>query len=239
MSFKEASQTDQDPSTGDLVIYYSEIDPFSQRVRIAIHEKHLEHEHVHINLWEPRPSWYFRINPTGKTPALKHKGKCITESLIINEYLEEAFPETHHLMPEDPYLRARVRMAVNSISCDFIPAWYDCLMCQDESQREQKKKKLIDAYKCLNYELQKSSGMFFCGESFTLADVALIPWFVRQKVIEHYRGVKIPEELDRLHQWIKDCMERTSVKKTMPPEEYLIPAYEAHAAGKWEVPKYK
>jgi glutathione S-transferase len=49
------------------------------------------------------------VNPTGKAPAMTtEKGTQLSESSVLLEYLEDAYPE-HSLFPEDVELRGRVR----------------------------------------------------------------------------------------------------------------------------------
>lgn len=52
---------------------------------------------------------YLKLNPNGVVPTLIHDGKVIIESTVINEYLDDAFPEVP-LRPADPLGRAQVRM---------------------------------------------------------------------------------------------------------------------------------
>ncbi len=49
------------------------------------------------------------MNPKGKVPVIVHDGRVITESTIIIEYLDDAFPGPQ-LMPKDAYWRARRRL---------------------------------------------------------------------------------------------------------------------------------
>jgi glutathione S-transferase len=49
------------------------------------------------------------VNPTGKVPAMTtEKGTQLSESSVLIEYLEDAYPE-HPLFPEDVEVRGRVR----------------------------------------------------------------------------------------------------------------------------------
>ena len=54
------------------------------------------------------------INPKRKVPVVVHNGRVITESTVIIEYLDEAFPGPQ-LMPKEPYWRARRRLWVRWI----------------------------------------------------------------------------------------------------------------------------
>ena len=52
---------------------------------------------------------YLAVNPKGQVPTLVHDGKVLTEGMVINEYIDEAF-EGPALRPAD--LRERWRMRV-------------------------------------------------------------------------------------------------------------------------------
>ena len=68
--------------------------------------------------WQDRPivfqkndhlsDWYLAINPNGVVPALVHDGKTIIDSSVINEYLEDVFPE-RYLRPRDAVEVAHMR----------------------------------------------------------------------------------------------------------------------------------
>ena len=49
------------------------------------------------------------LNPAGLVPVLVDRGQVLTESRIINEYLEDAYPQPR-LCPEGAYARARMRL---------------------------------------------------------------------------------------------------------------------------------
>ena len=54
---------------------------------------------------------YLAVNPKGLVPALLDDGKVLTESSVINEYLDELSPE-YPLVPEAPLDRAHMRIWV-------------------------------------------------------------------------------------------------------------------------------
>ncbi|HEY2590802.1 MAG TPA: glutathione S-transferase N-terminal domain-containing protein, partial [Steroidobacteraceae bacterium] len=62
-----------------------------------------------------------KINPIGQVPALVHYGKVVTESTVINEYLDEVF-DGPPLRPADPYWRARMRIWTKFVDEYFTPA---------------------------------------------------------------------------------------------------------------------
>ena len=56
-----------------------------------------------------RSEEYRAFNPISKMPSLEVDGRCIAESEVICEYLEEVYPDPP-LLPADPILRAHSRM---------------------------------------------------------------------------------------------------------------------------------
>ena len=80
------------------------------KVRFAMAEKGLEYTSHMMNLLtrEHKTSEYLALNPNGVVPTLVHDGHVVYESTIINEYLEEKFPQIP-LMPKTSEGKARVR----------------------------------------------------------------------------------------------------------------------------------
>ncbi len=64
---------------------------------------------------------FLKINPLGQVPVLVHDGRVVTESTVINEYLDEVFPQIP-LEPADPYERARMRIWTKFVDEYFCPA---------------------------------------------------------------------------------------------------------------------
>ena len=94
-----------------LKLYYEWRSTSTRRVRIVLHEKGLDWEGLHIEKGEEYENylpWYVKLNPLGVVPTLVHGEKVIIESNVINEYLEDTFPEVR-LRPDDAYEKARMR----------------------------------------------------------------------------------------------------------------------------------
>jgi glutathione S-transferase len=87
------------------------ISNYHNKVRIVLLEKGIAHEEDHGR----RPSQdeeHVARSPMGKVPYLElGDGRRLTESQVICEYLEDAYPEKP-LLPRDPFERARVRELV-------------------------------------------------------------------------------------------------------------------------------
>ena len=79
---------------------------------LALYEKGLAFTPRFIDprRFEHHEEWFKKINPRGQVPALDHDGHIITESTVICEYLEDAFPDAPRLRPTDPVTIAEMRV---------------------------------------------------------------------------------------------------------------------------------
>jgi glutathione S-transferase len=96
-----------------LALYHDWDSLCSFKVRMCLAEKELEWSSRRIFLggFEHLQPGYLNLNPNGYVPTLVHDGRPIVESSMINEYLDEVFPD-RPLKPSDPFLRARMRVWV-------------------------------------------------------------------------------------------------------------------------------
>ena len=95
-----------------LKLYHAEPLANSLKALIPLKEKGLAFESVYVDLhkFEQHEPWFVAINPEGQVPVLDHDGTIITQSSVINEYLEDAFPDAPPLRPADPVGKARMRI---------------------------------------------------------------------------------------------------------------------------------
>ena len=86
--------------------------PYGQKVRIALAEKALTYDLVAVDLTqhENRKPDFLRLNPFGRVPVLVDDDTTIYDSTIINEYLEDEYPEPPVLPPVgSSAMRSRAR----------------------------------------------------------------------------------------------------------------------------------
>ncbi len=94
-----------------LELYHFALSTCSQKVRLVLAEKNLEfvsHEVDLISGAQHDPE-YVKLNPKHVVPTLVHDGRALIESTLINEYLEDAFPEPP-MLPADPRERHAARL---------------------------------------------------------------------------------------------------------------------------------
>ncbi|MEY2943537.1 MAG: hypothetical protein RLY97_1551 [Pseudomonadota bacterium] len=94
-----------------LKYYHAEPAANSLKSMIALKEKGLDFESIYIDLhkFEQHSEWFVKLNPEGQVPVLEHDGVLITHTTVINEYLEDAFPDAPPLRPADPVGKAQMR----------------------------------------------------------------------------------------------------------------------------------
>jgi glutathione S-transferase len=94
-----------------IELYHNDMSVCAQKVRFALTEKELKWEGHHLNLRagdQQRPE-YLKLNSNAVVPTLVDDGTVIIESTVINEYLDDAYPEIR-LRPTDSLSRARMRL---------------------------------------------------------------------------------------------------------------------------------
>ena len=93
-----------------LKYYHAEPVANSLKSMIPLLEKALPFQSIYVDLhkFEQHADWFVAINPEGQVPALDHDGTIITHTTVINEYLEDVFPDIP-LRPRDPIGAARMR----------------------------------------------------------------------------------------------------------------------------------
>ena len=99
----------------NLKYYHAEPLANSLKSMVPLKEKGLAYESIYVDLhkFEQHAEWFTAINPEGQVPVLDHDGTIITHTTVINEYLEDAFPDAQPadapLRPRDPVGAARMR----------------------------------------------------------------------------------------------------------------------------------
>lgn len=105
-----------------LELYHNAASTCSQKVRLVLAEKGLSYESHAIDLiggGQHDPD-YVKLNPNHVVPTLVHDGHVLIESTLINEYLEDAFPDVS-MASSDPVKRHAARLWVKRIDDKVHP----------------------------------------------------------------------------------------------------------------------
>jgi glutathione S-transferase len=106
-----------------LELYHYPFSTCSQKVRLVLAEKGLDfvsHE-VDIISGRQHDPEYVKLNPSHVVPTLVHDGHALVESTLIDEYVDEAFPEPP-LLPADPRGRHQARLWTKRLDDKVHPA---------------------------------------------------------------------------------------------------------------------
>jgi glutathione S-transferase len=210
----------------EITIYSAVVCPFAHRSRLVLLEKGIDFDLVEIDL-QNKPEGFSEISPYGKVPAIKHGSERVWESAIINEYLDEVFPEPS-LLPKSPIGKAQARIWIDFANTRFVPAYSNVLRNPDPQKQKEAAQELYNHLQFIENEgLGKLSGEgpYWFGESISLVDLTFYPWFERWPVIKHYRGFNSLSEFPRIHQLKKALKERESVKAIANSKEFYLERY--------------
>jgi glutathione S-transferase len=169
-----------------ITLYDAPRCPFCARTRIVLAEKGIPYDTVTIDL-EDRPAWILERNPPdGRVPIIEEDGWLLPESVVIDEYLEERFPEPA-LLPADPARRALVRLQVERFD-DVLGDHYYAFRRGEPNQ--------------LAERLQA-----FDPPEWGLAAISYLPWVIRARDM---LGVELPPHVSA---WLDEVSSRPSVRE--------------------------
>ncbi|MGG5811354.1 glutathione S-transferase family protein [Falsiroseomonas sp. CW058] len=207
--------------------------PFAQRTRMVLALKGVPFTLTEIDITRPRPDWFLAMNPLGQVPVIRHAGRVLNESSVINEYLDEVFPQPR-LLPEDAFRRAQSRILIDRVNQDFVPAMYGLLMNQDPARHAELTARALAGWRWLDaFLMRHSPDGTFLWDAFGMADLSVAPFFQRYCLDEHYRGFRLPETPDhaRVRRWRDALLAHPLVVATGMPAGDFIRLYEDYALG--------
>jgi len=224
-----------------LKLYAGWFCPFVQRVWLVLEEKKIPYQYIEVNPYN-KPQSLLKLNPRGLVPTLEYNSKPLYESNVVCEFLEEAYPDhSPHLLPSDPYERARTRIWADYCTSRIIPAFHRFLQFQPLSDKEGLKEKQTEFLNHLQEFTSEmnESGPFFLGSEPSLIDFVVAPFAVRLWVFDHYKGgLGIPEEGQggtyenvwaRWRKWLNAIQQRESVVATTSDQERYLSIYQRYA----------
>ena len=106
-----------------MKLYHNALSTCSQKVRLVLAEKHLTFESILMDLQtgDQFSAEYRKINPKAVVPSLEDQGRVYIESSLINEYLDDAYPQVS-LKPTTAAARFRMRALIRKIDDTQHPA---------------------------------------------------------------------------------------------------------------------
>jgi glutathione S-transferase len=156
-------------------LYNMRLCPYCMRTRIVLGEKGLGYEVVEVDPGD-KPDALLECNPKGRVPTLDDDGVVVYESHIIDEYLDERYPQPK-LMPRLPVQRAKVRMLCDSCDSMLAPALAALKAAPGGEPSVRALDEVSRALDLLERELE--GGDYLVGGAYGMADIELAPWAIR------------------------------------------------------------
>jgi glutathione S-transferase len=214
---------DRDSQT--LYFYFNPNCPYAQRSWITLLELGIAFEPVEIELGKDnKTDWFRAMNPNGTVPTIKHGDTVLYESLVVNEYLCEAF-DSKNLMPSTAGDRGLARILMSRCDAKLVKLGYSYLSHkrdEDETKDDQLRSQLEEELRFLDKKIGETEGTYFLGDKLTLADIAFIPFFQRMSVaLKVFKDFDVKSlNLPHLNAWLDAISGRESCTQTqMSPEK--------------------
>jgi len=213
----------------EIEIISSSSCPFAQRTRMALIEKEIEFSLTEIDL-DNKPDWFLKLSPYGKVPVIRNGDYVVFESSIINEYIEEIFPQKP-LLPQNPEDRAAARVWIDFANVRFAPQIYKILLAQSGHLQSEHARKLTDALLMMEHQglAKRSSGSYWLGDNLSLVDLTFYPHLQRFCALQHYRNFDIPDDCEKLREWLSIMEESYCVQVTKLSKDKLIKSWAKYA----------
>ncbi|XVE84935.1 hypothetical protein DITRI_Ditri17bG0051700 [Diplodiscus trichospermus] len=181
----------------DVKVLGSWPSPYVLRVRIALHLKSVNYEHIEENLLESKSELLLKSNPVfKKVPVLIHGDKLICESLIIVQYIDEVWLFAPSILPSDAYERANSRFLAAYVDDKLSPALRGALAAESEDAKKATIAQLEEGLVLLEEKFRKLSKgeAFFGGDNIGYLDIAIDSLLVWIQVVEKFSEKKLLNE---------------------------------------------
>lgn len=197
--------------TAKLKLATSKFSPYCHRVEMVLVEKNIPYEKEIIDL-QNKPEQFVKDSPLGKVPLLYVDDKTLFESIVICEYLEEAFPEIS-LHPKDPHAKALHRSWME-FSNGILATTFGMIWSKNQEEFEYKKAETISKLAVLDKYLRFSP--YFDGEKFSLVDVCLTSAFKPLTFIDNKFTLGIFDSHRNVATYAEGAITRGSLQKVLP-----------------------
>ena len=215
-----------------LQLYSFELCPFAHRVRLALAEKGVAAEPIEIDL-KNKPASFVRISPCGRVPLLLHGEAKLWESAVINEYLDEVFPDPP-LMPASLPDRALARIWVKFADERLYSATHSFIFTREKEARRKLAAEMLDSVWFLENELmakRPGGGPYVFGDRFTLTDIALYPWFEQVGALAQLSEFRLPLGCVGLCEWCRAVSMRKAVQQCARTSDWYAERYRTYLSA--------
>ncbi|KAL0421208.1 UNVERIFIED_CONTAM: Glutathione S-transferase U17 [Sesamum latifolium] len=213
-------------ATSDLKLLGMWACPYVNRAQLALKVKSIEYEFIEDIPYQ-KSELLLKYNPVHKKiPVLIHGDKPVCESLVIVEYIDDAWATGPSILPSDPYDRALARFWVAYID----DKWYPIVKVLREAEGKEKRTELVQKVSEGLVFLEEafvtcSKGKdFFGGDGVGYLDIVLgscLGWLRVTEIIVEV-ALLDPIKTPRLAKWADRFSSEDAVKDILPETEKLL-----------------
>ncbi|KAG6651044.1 hypothetical protein CIPAW_06G084600 [Carya illinoinensis] len=139
----------------EVVVFGTWASSYCKRVEMALALKGIPYEYIEEDLTN-KSKLLLHYNPVHKkVPILVHNGKSIAESLVILEYINDCWKHAPKLLPDDPYLRAKLRFWANFYDQKLKVSTTQIIMSRGEERENEQSKISAKCLRCLRMESKR------------------------------------------------------------------------------------
>ncbi|RMD81384.1 MAG: glutathione S-transferase family protein [Candidatus Dadabacteria bacterium] len=197
-----------------LRLYSTTYCPYAWATRIVLHEKGVPFEICEVDL-RNKPKEFLAVSPRGQVPVLVDGDLCLTESMVIAEYLEEKYPEPN-LLGRDAREHALVRSALVDclwVSSQPLAKLAAMLYYMRERTHPERVERALGRWHRYLDHLDRWFGehRWLALDRMTLADVHLFPMVAVSRAL----GAAIGPRRPALADWYQRMADRPAVRRSI------------------------
>ncbi|XP_020161669.1 glutathione transferase GST 23 [Aegilops tauschii subsp. strangulata] len=199
------------------------LSPYVHRAEVALRLKGVPYELLHDDM-ASKSDLLLTHNPVHKkVPVLLHGHRSIPESLVIVEYVDEAFPAGRPLLPSDPLARANARFWARFLDDKCWKALWVALWAEPGEARAAAAREAKEGLALLEAQLPEGK-RFFGGDAIGLLDIAASGVARWLGVFEEMAGVRLltEEEHPALCRWAREYAADETVRQCLPHRDLVL-----------------
>lgn len=203
--------------------------PYVHRVKLALKLKAIDYDFID-DMQYKKNELLLKHNPVHKKiPVLIHGGNGICESLIIVQYVNDAWPKAPSILPPDTYDRALSRFWAAYVDEMWFPLVKVLREADDSEKRAALVQKVSEGLVLIEEAfVQCSKGRtYFGGDSIGYLDIVLGSCLGWLGVTEAVIGTKLTDraETPGLATWAESFSSNYAVKDVLPGTARLLEFY--------------
>ncbi len=165
---------------------------------------------------------FLSLTPYGKTPVLSYEGTTVFESCLINEFIDEQFPDPP-LLPDDPGSRSNSRNWTHYCENSLFPMLTQISKAPNDNARMPSVAEFSARMSWFATHALPANwrGPYFFGEQFSLLDLVFSTLFQTTGEIERAANILLPLPNEAMQRWADNVLARPSLRSAAEIREEL------------------